>query len=284
MMKHKYDAFLSYDRRDRDNVTILANILQNAGLKVWLASWGEWGMGDVDEWFSATSIALDESSNLLILIGSHGIESYPVDNREIARPFERTVWSNYRIIPVLLPGGQSTAMPMFLRTRVYCDLREWNKTHLSKLIEILRPAPRVFLCHAKEDGEKIERLFHYLEARRVDPWYDKKKLKVGDVWREEIFQAIEETDFFAVCLSSTAVRKKGFIQNEIRTAIQEYQRRPFGSKYLLPLKLDRCEVPRIRLDSQMLMSDLQWLEVFDCEAEAFKNLADDIWKIWQERQ
>jgi hypothetical protein len=279
-MLQKYDAFISHNIRDVKNAEKLAVKLRDSKLKVWFEPWELQHWSDQKQ-FSVLSEALNECKNLLVLIGSQGVEPY--HQGEMQSPFERAVRSVYRVIPVLLPGGSPTTMPMFLRTRVYCDLRNWDDKEINKLIEILRPAPRIFLCHAKEDDTKIERLYSHLKDKGLDPWYDKKELKVGDIWKEEIFQAIQETDFFAVCLSGKAVQKRGFIQNEIRTAIEEYQKRPFGTKYLLPLKLDDCEVPRIRLDSQMLMSDLQWLDLFPDEDEAFKNLANEILNLWNQK-
>jgi TIR domain len=79
---------------------------------------------------------------------------------------------------------------------------------------------------------RVERLYFDLRDRGLDPWYDKEKLIVGDHWEDEIIEAIRQSDFFAIFLSQVSARKRGFIQREIRIAIREYQRLPYGTVYL----------------------------------------------------
>jgi len=73
------------------------------------------------------------------------------------------------------------------------------------------------LCHAEEDAVRVQNLYFALGQAGFDPWYHKQHLLVGDNWQEEIRKAIEKSDFFAICVSTIAVKKKGFIQREIRT-------------------------------------------------------------------
>jgi hypothetical protein len=147
---------------------------------------------------------------------------------------------------------------------------------------LLRP-PKVFLCHAKEDASRIEQLYFDLRDRGLDPWYHKEKLIVGDHWEEEIIEAIKQSDFFAIFLSHVSAQKKGFIQREIRTAIREYQRMPYGTAYLLPVRLEECDVPRIRLDDQKTLPDLQWTDLFESDDAAIDRLVAGINKQWKKR-
>ncbi|MGK7913571.1 MAG: TIR domain-containing protein [Synechococcus sp.] len=91
-----------------------------------------------------------------------------------------------------------------------------------------------------------------------------------------MFQAIEKSDFFAICISRRAVTKSGFIQNEIRTAIDEYRRRPAGTIYLLPILLEACEIPRIRLDANTLLKHLQWTHVASGDSDSLDRLSEGI--------
>jgi TIR domain len=196
-MKPKYDAFISYNSRDAKSAEKLATKLRDAGIHVWFDPWSH-RPGDS---FSAVSEAIDATTAFLILIGLGGIEG-PWHATEIETPFERAARLDYRIIPVLLPGAKPTLMPSFLRTRIYVDLRKWDESQFSRLAESLRGDPKVFLCHAKEDERRIQKIYRYLKRRGLEAWFDKANLKTGDVWKEEIYQAIERTDFFLVCLSS----------------------------------------------------------------------------------
>jgi hypothetical protein len=162
------------------------------------------------------------------------------------------------------------------------DLSDESSANTTKFgLSRYLPPPRVFLCHAKEDAHRIEKLYHQFEREGLDPWYDKKRLKVGDRWEEEIIEAIEQSDFFAVFLSKTSVKKTGFIQNEIRTAAKQYRRHPQGRAYLLPVRLEDCEVPRIRLDENTILTDLQWIDLFNEDQNAVHHLAIEILAQWE---
>jgi hypothetical protein len=284
-MRPKYDVFVSHSPADSENAEKVVAILQQAGLSVWFddcAGLQELSAELSSQWFPKISEGLDSSATLLVLVGASGIQPYPM--LEVScRPDQRVRRTEFRILPVLLPGARPTNLPLFLRTFLCFDLREWNEDELARLIEALRPSPKVFLCHASEDGLRVKKLHDHLHLLRIDAWLDKTELVLGDVWREEILRAIEQTDFFAVCLSRTAVAKTGFVQNEIRLAIQEYQRRPLGSAYLLPIKLEECEIPRIRLDSNLFMTDLHWLNVFENDLDALMGLSNAIWQQWRKR-
>jgi hypothetical protein len=173
---------------------------------------------------------------------------------------------------------------LFLRTLRYYDLRNWDEGELQRLIEALARVPSVFLCHANDDAARVGELAADLRARRIDAWLDVERLQVGRNWREVIFEAIERTDFFAICLSPRSVGKTGFIQAEIRVAVQEYQRRPPGSVFLLPLLLEKCRLPRIRLDATTLLSDLEWMHLPEGDTRALEELVAAIQDTWDSRR
>ena len=280
-----YDVFIQFNSQDGGYAEKLAEILKDGGVNVWFEPWeripGKFGLDS----FSNISKAVEHCKHILILIGEHGLgEPRAIYRTEIESPVQRIYRLAYSIIPVLIPGGEPTKLPLFLRTIVYCDLRKWEEKTLNDLIVLLKSKPKVFLCHAIEDKKQVDILHDYFEKNEIETWYDKNDLKIGQMWKEEIFEAIEKTDFFAVCLSSRAITKKGFIQNEIRTAIAEYRNRPFRSPFLLPLKLDNCQIPKIRLDSTTLLSDLQWLNVFDKNWNVVPDLSTQIKEIWNNRK
>jgi hypothetical protein len=59
-----------------------------------------------------------------------------------------------------------------------------------------------------------------------------------------------------VCLSPTAVAKTGYIQKEIRVALDVADEQPEGCIFLIPAKFEACETPeRLRR--------WHWVELFD---------------------
>jgi hypothetical protein len=286
--KPEYDIFISYSHDDREFSRKLAERLIKSDIRVWFDLWS---IRPGQSWIEAIHGAL-ESETALFIIGRGGVAHW--QSSELQATLAKSVENpNMRLVPVLAPGATKEDIPLFLRAYRYLDLRKWSDKEFDRLVDflqvhhsarqkMLRP-PTVFLCHAKEDGARIERLYFDLRDRNLDPWYDKAKLVVGDHWREEILNAIKRSDFFAVFLSKLSARKEGFIQREIRTAIGEYQRKPYGLAYFLPVRLEECEVPYLRLDEQTMLADLQWIDLFEDDVDATARLVSEIATQWAKR-
>jgi hypothetical protein len=95
--------------------------------------------------------------------------------------------------------------------------------------------------------EAARKLYHQLQNEsRIEPWLDEESLIPGQNWREEIPRAVNSCDVFLICLSATSVTKEGYLQREIRYALDSAEEKPEGSIFIIPAKLEECEIP-IRL-------------------------------------
>ena len=104
---------------------------------------------------------------------------------------------------------------------------------------------RVFLCHASQDKPVVRELYQRLLAEGwIDPWLDEEKLLPGQDWGMEIEKAVENTDVVFVFLSDNSVTKEGYVQKELRFVLDIALEKPEGTIFVIPLKLDDCEVPR----------------------------------------
>jgi formylglycine-generating enzyme required for sulfatase activity len=104
---------------------------------------------------------------------------------------------------------------------------------------------QVFLCHSSGDKEEIRALYHQLLAEGwITPWLDEEELVAGQDWREEIEKAVEQSHIILVCLSPASITKEGYVQREIRVALDHADYMPEGTIYIIPLKLKECEPPR----------------------------------------
>ncbi len=122
---------------------------------------------------------------------------------------------------------------------------------------------RIFLAHAKEDKPQIRQLYADLKGRGFEPWLDEKDLVPGRLWREEIPKAIRGAGVFLACLSSRSVEKIGYVQNEFRQALSAYAERPPGSIYLVPVRLDDCQVPDLQIpDRGLSLRDIHWADLW----------------------
>ena len=104
---------------------------------------------------------------------------------------------------------------------------------------------RVFLCHASQDKPVVRELYQRLLAEEwIDPWLDEEKLLPGQDWDMEIEKAVEVADAVIVCLSNQSVSKEGYIQRELKFALDIAFEKPEGTIFIIPLRLDECELPR----------------------------------------
>jgi hypothetical protein len=136
--------------------------------------------------------------------------------------------------------------------------------HLAQLArqylqEGARSRPRIFLAYVEEDLPFAERLFRDLEDAGFAPWLDRRKLLPGQNWPRAIEEAIERSDFFVACFSHLSVQKKGAFQAEIRYALDCAERVPLDETFLIPARLDDCQVPwKIRREIQYIDLFSDW--------------------------
>ena len=115
---------------------------------------------------------------------------------------------------------------------------------------------KVFLCHSKDDKPKVRKLYKRLIADGFDVWLDEVKLMPGQDWNLEIRKAVRNSDTVVVCLSNSSTTKEGYIQKEIRLALDVEQEKPEGTIFLIPARLENCSVPD-------RISRFQWVDLFE---------------------
>lgn len=108
--------------------------------------------------------------------------------------------------------------------------------------QLTRPL-RVFLCHASEDKAAVRVLYRRLKALGIDPWLDEEDLVAGQDWEFQIRKAVRDADIVLACLSERGVGKTGFVQREIKLALDVAEEQPEGAIFIVPLKLNECVVP-----------------------------------------
>ena len=103
---------------------------------------------------------------------------------------------------------------------------------------------RIFLCHASEDKAQVREVYHRLRAiDGFEPWLDEEDLLPGQEWAREIPRALQTSDFILIFLSRISVAKRGYVQREMKLALDAWQELPEGTIHTIPVRLDDCEVP-----------------------------------------
>ncbi|MFT3890634.1 MAG: SUMF1/EgtB/PvdO family nonheme iron enzyme [Anaerolineales bacterium] len=133
--------------------------------------------------------------------------------------------------------------------------------HIDKHNASLHRPLKVFLSYASQDKPAVRKLSSRLVGEGwIETWLDEKNLLPGQDWRLSIEEAVETSDIVIICLSSHSVSKEGYVQKELRYAREIALEKPEETIFLVPLRLDECEVPRgLRF--------YQWVDYFGKQKE-----------------
>lgn len=143
-----FDIFLSHNSRDKPTVTRVAEKLKRAGLEPWLDAWCLTPGGN---WQEELATGLRACSSCAVFVGPHGLGDWVREELGIA--LDRAAKDRtFRLFLVLLPGlpepFDASALPPFLSTRTWVDLREGiEKTRafqaLINAVKGIAPGPEV---------------------------------------------------------------------------------------------------------------------------------------------
>lgn len=102
---------------------------------------------------------------------------------------------------------------------------------------------QVFLCHSSDDKPAVRDLYQKLKADGFKPWLDEVDILPGRQWDPEIRKGVQASHVVLVCLSKGSVSKVGYVQKEIKMVLDEADKQPEGSIFLIPFKLEDCKIP-----------------------------------------
>jgi WD40 repeat protein len=124
----------------------------------------------------------------------------------------------------------------------------------------------IFISYAREDAEYAERLYEHLKTEGLQPWMDSRDILPGQSWKAAITSAIRRSGFFIALISSHSTSKRGYVQKELRVAIEVMQEMPPTDTFIIPVRLDDCESPFPEL------SELQRIDAFPSFDDAVHKL------------
>jgi hypothetical protein len=119
----------------------------------------------------------------------------------------------------------------------------------------------VFISYAREDRDGALAVHRSLMENGLSPWIDVLDLLPGQDWEYEIDSAIRESNVFLACISMKSVSKRGFVQSELRKGLKVLETIPEGQLYLIPVRLDDCDVPQ-------KLGHLHWVDYFATDGPA----------------
>jgi TIR domain len=101
----------------------------------------------------------------------------------------------------------------------------------------------------------VRELYQRLIRDGFSAWFDEEDLIPGQAWDTEIRAAVRASDVVVVCLSQSSITKEGYVQKEIRYALDIAEEKRPGTIFLIPARLDECDVPE-------RLKDVQWVDLF----------------------
>src|ERR1700733_492526 len=171
------------------------------------------------------------------------------------------VWINDRPISPALgewisASGLRASLLGFLNLAIFCGaivLGAGSPQSAGRLIQwaagrpgIPIPSPAqglvVFLCHCSEDKEAVREIDRVLKADGFQPWLDEDEILPARMWDREIQRGLRASHAIIVCLSKTFTWKEGYVQKELRYAIDLAAEKPDGAVFLIPVRLEDCEI------------------------------------------
>ena len=111
---------------------------------------------------------------------------------------------------------------------------------------------KVFISYAHEDEECAKRLYNDLKAAGLDPWLDKKSILPGEDWKISIRKGIRDSKYFMPLLSSNSVERRGYVQKELKQALEILEEMDPLEIFVIPIRLDNCKISNKRINSRQI--------------------------------
>ncbi len=148
-------------------------------------------------------------------------------------------------------------------------IREFNRLPYEE-----RKSVNIFISYASEDRLDAKIIYKHLSEVGFDPWIDVCKLVGGELWDRRVMKALNQADFFLACLSTESVKKRGYVQREFKRALELWETKLLDDIYVIPVKLDQCEVPADFRRFQWI--DYEYggglVEIVECITEGLRRL------------
>ncbi len=115
---------------------------------------------------------------------------------------------------------------------------------------------KIFLSYAHEDIEMAKKIYNDLKSFGLDIWFDNVFLLGGQNWKIEIKKAIKSSKYFIALLSENSVDRVGYVQKELKIALDILDLYPESGVFIIPIRLEECE------PSHEKLYDLHWIDLF----------------------
>ena len=104
-------------------------------------------------------------------------------------------------------------------------------------------------------------VYAQLKSAGYDVWIDREELLPGQRWDTEIKRALLEARIILIFFSKNSVDRRGYVQRELRLAMDKIEEKLDDDIYVVPIRLDNADVPSSLADIQFVdVGDERFLE------------------------
>lgn len=120
----------------------------------------------------------------------------------------------------------------------------------------------VFISYVHEDKKIVGYLVEVLKENNISVWLDTDQLYGGLRWKDAIKKAISRGSYFVSIHSRSRQNKlRSHANEELVVAIEEIRARPSNKPYLIPVKIDECEIEDRNIGGGETLLDLNYCDL-----------------------
>lgn len=102
---------------------------------------------------------------------------------------------------------------------------------------------QVFISYASQDKERALLIYDSLKSDGFNAWIDNKNLLPGQNWDFEIRRALDKSVCILILISKNSFNKRGYVQREIKFALDKLSEMLVDDIYIIPILLDDISLP-----------------------------------------
>lgn len=137
------------------------------------------------------------------------------------------------------------------------------------------PVPRahVFISYSPEDRRQVDLIQEAIMDAGILVWRDTSDVWPGEDRQEKIQRAITDAAAFLVCFSKASLARPNGQNEQIALAVEQLKAERLYSSWLIPARLDACDLPDMDLGSGRRLASIQGVDLFgDRSAQGMNRL------------
>ena len=119
----------------------------------------------------------------------------------------------------------------------------------------------IFISYASPDRDRVLSYLDHLQQMNFNVWVDFQSIKPGQNWDFEIRRAFSKATFILAFVSNNSVSRRGYVQRELKMALDMLQEKLIDDIYIIPVILDDDVTMPVEL------SGIQYVKASDPECK-----------------